>query len=578
MGEVHNQISWCAAIIECAGWLGYETAGKRIERRACFGRQNDKVERREILLKIWQEASQHVDLDETVRRIASLVEQCIDLAAVVVRRIDGQRYFLETVASAGCCGRSAPHHDRSELDAAQMQAVIDWASENQVWHRKAKDQPANSPGDLGVGFDAGIDVIGLAVTHHDKPAAIALFLSEKGDVFDSYRIELLSELHQPLQVAYENAHRFRELSVLREATEAENRKLVSKLGRIESPEILGARWGLREVLEKVSLVAPSDVPVLLLGETGSGKEVIARAIHDQSPRSHGPFLRVNCGAIPPELVDSELFGHEKGSFTGAVTQRKGWFERADQGTLLLDECGELTLAAQVRLLRILQEGSFERVGGEREINVDVRVIAATHKDLKEMVREGRFREDLWYRLAVFPIAIPPLRERRQDISEMAAQFALQAARRLGFPPLVPTDEDLVHLAAHSWPGNVRELKGVMERALILGGGRELRVAQALADSSMQSSTAPSRNDHPESVKTSPHVRVGGRFETLDEAMARHIRKALEITHGRIEGRGGAAHLLGINPHTLRGRMRKLGIDWKQYRPPDEDFRDPGAGI
>lgn len=544
------------------------------------------MEHREILLKIWQEACQHVDLDETVRRMAALLEPCIDLDAIVVRRIEGHRNYLETVASAGCGDHPAPHHDRSELVVGQIQAISDWASQNRIWHKRAS-RGSDAPFGLEVGFDPTVDIVGLPITHSDKPAAAALFLSEKGHVFNSTQIELLSELREPLQVAYENAHRFRELTALREATEAENRKLVSKLGRIESPEILGARWGLRDVLEKVSLVAPSDVPVLLLGETGSGKEVIARAIHDQSPRSHGPFLRVNCGAIPPELVDSELFGHEKGSFTGAVTQRKGWFERADQGTLLLDECGELTLAAQVRLLRILQEGSFERVGGEREINVDVRVIAATHKDLQVMVREGRFREDLWYRLAVFPIIIPPLRERRQDIAEMAAQFALQASRRLGFPPLVPTEEDLSYLAAHSWPGNVRELKGVMERALILGGGKELRVAHALADSTMQRSSEQSGQNglnglsgsgQPAPVKSRPDVRVGGRFETLDEAMARHIKKALEVTHGRIEGRGGAAHLLGINPHTLRGRMRKLGIDWKQFRPPDEDFRDPGAGI
>lgn len=537
------------------------------------------VERRELLLKVWQEAGQHVDLDDTVRRMGELVEQCIDLAAIVVRRIDGQRHFLETIASTGCCGHSAPHHDRSELGGAELQSIFDWMAKVRIWHRKGGGL-AETNADLGVGFDPDMDVVGLPITHNEKPAAIALFLSKKGELFDSARIELLHELREPLQVAYENAHRFRELTAQREATEAEKRELVSKLGRIDSPEILGARWGLREVLEKVSLVAPSDVPVLLLGETGSGKEVIARAIHDQSPRAHGPFLRVNCGAIPPELVDSELFGHEKGSFTGAMTQRKGWFERADQGTLLLDECGELTLAAQVRLLRILQEGSFERVGGEREINVDVRVIAATHRDLQEMVKQGRFREDLWYRLAVFPIAIPPLRERRQDISEMAAQFALQAARRLGFPPLVPTEEDLSYLAAHSWPGNVRELKAVMERALILGGGKELRVAQALADSTMQGSAGQVATEQPGVglIKARPNLRVGGRFETLDEAMKRHIEKALEITHGRIEGRGGAAQLLGINPHTLRGRMRKLKIDWSRFRPPEDGFRDPGAGI
>ena len=184
-------------------------------------------------------------------------------------------------------------------------------------------------------------------------------------------------------------------------------------------------------MEQVQLVAPSDTPVLILGETGSGKEVVARAIHSRSRRASGPFLRINCGAISPDLVDSELFGHERGSFTGAVAERKGWFERADCGTLFLDECGELPLPAQVRLLRVLQDGTFQRVGGERPMHVDVRVVAATHRDLPAMVASGQFREDLWYRIAVFPVRLPPLRERLTDIPALATHFALRAAKRLG---------------------------------------------------------------------------------------------------------------------------------------------------
>ena len=185
-------------------------------------------------------------------------------------------------------------------------------------------------------------------------------------------------------------------------------------------------------MEQVQLVAPSDTPVLILGETGSGKEVVARAIHSRSRRASGPFLRINCGAISPDLVDSELFGHERGSFTGAVAERKGWFERADCGTLFLDECGELPLPAQVRLLRVLQDGTFQRVGGERPLHVDVRVIAATHRDLPAMVASGQFREDLWYRIAVFPVRLPPLRERLADIPALATHFALRAAEATRF--------------------------------------------------------------------------------------------------------------------------------------------------
>jgi transcriptional regulator with GAF, ATPase, and Fis domain len=303
----------------------------------------------------------------------------------------------------------------------------------------------------------------------------------------------------------------------------------------------------------------------VLGETGTGKEVVARAIHQRSRRASGPFLRVNCGAIPPELVDSELFGHERGSFTGAVGERKGWFERADGGTLFLDECGELPLAAQVRLLRILQDGSFERVGGERSLHVDVRIVAATHRDLQALVSEGRFRADLWYRIAVFPIHLPPLRARSGDIPSLAAHFALRAAKRLGTAPLVPSAEDIRQLISYPWPGNVRELAAVIERAAILGGGKGLEVAQALG-------TGPA--SPPRSTPALTPLASGlGKEETdretgcltLDAAMTRHIESTLQRTRGRIEGPDGAAKLLAINPHTLRARMRKLGINWERFR-------------
>jgi transcriptional regulator with GAF, ATPase, and Fis domain len=323
--------------------------------------------------------------------------------------------------------------------------------------------------------------------------------------------------------------------------------------------IIGAETGLRPIMEQIDLVARSDVPVLILGETGSGKEVVARAIIKRSRRAGRPFLRINCGAIPPELIDSELFGHERGSFTGAVEARKGWFERADGGTLFLDECGELPLAVQVRLLRILQDGGFQRVGGDRQLMVDVRIIAATHRDLQALVREGRFREDLWYRLAVFPIRLPPLRERVEDIAQLATHFALKAAQRLGLRPIAPSPRDLALLRAYTWPGNVRELAAVLERAAILGNGTTLEVARALGSVPPQSVRA--QGSCIEAISPCP----GTEFSSLDQAMARHIESALARCEGQIEGTGGAAALLEINPHTLRARMRKLGVDWEKYR-------------
>jgi transcriptional regulator with GAF, ATPase, and Fis domain len=363
---------------------------------------------------------------------------------------------------------------------------------------------------------------------------------------------------EPLSAALAQQDRREELGELRAA--ARNRQTADAIARDRPVDgIVGSESGLRPVMIRLDQVAPSDSSVLLLGETGSGKEVIARAIHERSLRADAPFIRVNCGALPPELIDSELFGHEKGSFTGAAARRKGWFEQADGGTLFLDEVGELPPAVQVRLLRVLQDGSLTRVGGEEAIHVDVRVIAATHRDLAAMVQEGTFREDLWYRIAVFPILIPPLRERQQDIPELARHFARRASAKIGLHPQMPTDADLALLQDYTWPGNVREMASVIERAAILGEGRRLDVAAALGLS------VPARSTGSKQVAGAPQ-----RFPTLDQVIVDHIHAALELTRGRIEGRKGAARLLGINPHTLRSRMRKLAIDAAPYRRETEE--------
>ena len=322
-------------------------------------------------------------------------------------------------------------------------------------------------------------------------------------------------------------------------------------------QIVGMHGGLKDVVTQAGRVAETTIPVLILGETGAGKELLARLIHERSARRDGPLVRVNCGAIPAELVDSELFGHERGSFTGAVQARRGWFERADGGTLFLDEVGELPLAAQVRLLRVLQDGLFERVGGQEQRQADVRVIAATHRDLPAMVRDGKFREDLWYRLSVFPVRLPPLRERPGDLPALTRHFAAQAGARLGWSGVRPTDDDLRQLAAYPWPGNVRELAAVIERAVLLGHGQRLDLSAALA----VGASVP--------LASTPQVPVpaGPTYAppTLDAAQVRQIEDALRQTRGRIEGQGGAADRLGVNPHTLRARMRKFGIDWARFR-------------
>jgi hydrogenase-4 transcriptional activator len=320
--------------------------------------------------------------------------------------------------------------------------------------------------------------------------------------------------------------------------------------------LIGGDTGLAAVMARAQLVSRSNAPVLLFGETGTGKEIIARAIHEHSTFRNGPFRRVNCGAIAPDLIDSELFGHEQGAFTGAVTRRKGWFEQANKGTLFLDEIGELAAPAQVRLLRVVQDSEVVRVGGERPIRVHVRIVAATHRDLPAMVESQQFREDLYYRLSVFPIVIPPLRDRPADIRAFADYFAERAANRFGLKPVPVSDDDVRVLTDYHWPGNVREIAAVMDRAVLIGQGRTLNVAAALGPTTMLRPATSARGV--ESASTT-------RIEPLDAIIRRHIEAALAETRGRVEGPSGAARLLRINPHTLRARMRKLKINWQAFR-------------
>jgi transcriptional regulator with GAF, ATPase, and Fis domain len=332
--------------------------------------------------------------------------------------------------------------------------------------------------------------------------------------------------------------------------------LIDGDSRAGEERLIGGDTGLGAVMARARMVSRSGAPVLLFGETGTGKEIIARVVHEHSAFRSGPFRRVNCGAISPELIDSELFGHEPGAFTGATTRRKGWFEQADGGTLFLDEVGELSLAAQVRLLRVVQDGEVIRVGGERPVHVKVRIVAATHRDLPAMVESQAFREDLYYRLAVFPIVIPPLRDRPSDIRAFAEYFADRAANRFGVRPIAVSDDDVRVLTAYRWPGNVREMAAVMDRAVLIGQGRTLNVAEALGGTGAPASAAPARVRAPG---------VSSTIEPLDAVITAHIERALEATAGRVDGPHGAARILRINPHTLRARMRKLRIDWRRFR-------------
>jgi transcriptional regulator with GAF, ATPase, and Fis domain len=344
--------------------------------------------------------------------------------------------------------------------------------------------------------------------------------------------------------------------------------------RAGEERLIGGDTGLAAVMSRARLVARSNAPVLLFGETGTGKEIVARALHEHSTFRNGPFRRVNCGAVAPELVDSELFGHEQGAFTGAVTRRKGWFEQAAGGTLFLDEVGELAPSAQVRLLRVVQDGEVVRVGGERPVHVNVRIVAATHRDLPAMVEAQTFREDLYYRLSVFPIVIPPLRDRPSDIRAFAEYFAERAANRFGLKTVPVSDADVRLLTEYRWPGNVREMTAVMDRAVLIGQGRVLAVSAALGGTARPGPAGISAGERGgldlASAPTGTAAVAGTGIEPLDTVIRRHIEAALQETGGRIEGQRGAARLLRVNPHTLRARMRKLRIDWKRFRTGSPD--------
>lgn len=509
-------------------------------------------------LEAWRAVWGVGGIQEALERVAAVGAARIPFDLALVRRLDVANTRLDTLAVTTAPASSPPSHARTELPAGLMDEIVGWCLEKRI----ARLGPGRA-GLVRAMLPAGTDgaVLAAPLFGTEGPIGLLMLVARGVRRFGPLHERLARALIAPLTAAMERERRDTAPAAAGAAADRERRSGLQPMDISES--IVGAETGLREVMERVVLVARTDAPVLILGETGSGKEVVARAIHSRSHRASGPVLRVNCGAIPPELVDSELFGHERGSFTGAVAGRKGWFERADGGTLFLDEIGDLPLAAQVRLLRILQDGSFERVGSQHSRSVDVRIVTATHRDLRAMVREGRFREDLWYRISVFPIVLPPLRDRRDDIPSLAVHFAEKAGLRLGVKPLVPSPDDVQRLMAYDWPGNVRELAAVIERAAILGHGHGLDVTTALGVGSGALPPARFPTQRGRDAETGPRP-----IETLDRAMADHIERALERCSGRIEGREGAAALLAINPHTLRSRMRKLGIDWSRYRAAD----------
>ncbi|HKV64484.1 MAG TPA: sigma 54-interacting transcriptional regulator [Candidatus Acidoferrum sp.] len=401
----------------------------------------------------------------------------------------------------------------------------------------------------------------IPLIHHGRTFGTLNLASRRLDSFTPEDVELLQPVASQIAIAVENALAFKEIEALKNKLAEEKLYLEEEIrSEFNFEEIIGESPALKRALAQVQLAAPAGTTVLLLGETGTGKELFARAIHNLSPRRDRTFVKVNCAAIPSGLLESELFGHERGAFTGAINQKIGRFELADRGTLFLDEVGDLPIELQPKLLRVLQEQEFERLGSTRTQRVDVRVVAATNQDLAKLVSDRAFRSDLFYRLNVFPIQIPALRERAEDLPLLVRYFVQRFSRQLNKGVEYIPAEAMDALIHYSWPGNVRELENLIERAVLLSPGKELRIPFAELKSSALAATAGADSSSSfTSLTSSTSSTSSSPISTLEETERQHILRALKQTQWRIAGPKGAAVLLDIKRTTLQARMRKLGI-------------------
>lgn len=502
---------------------------------------------REVTLRICSS----LDIDEALSHTFSYFQNILPVDAIGLMHKDLVRAKIYPVAQVERDGVRFFDFDTAR-EIALMDDYVAYVKENPE-HEIAisiSNRPDDLPPEVVRCFPQlkTFSIIHLVLNIREHKIGELIIAAKGTDRYTEQDARLIESVKEPIAIAMSNARRYRELVQVKDLLAEDNRALSEDIRRSIDIDVVGADLGLREVMKLVRQIAPSNSPTLLLGETGTGKEVIANAIHRSSPRQKGPLISMQCGATPDTLLDNELFGHEKGAFTGASGGKRGRFERANGGTLFLDEIGELSLEAQVKLLRVLQEKQFERVGGSRTIETDVRVIAATHRDLDAMVREGKFREDLWYRLNVLPIRIPPLRLRREDIPALVTYFVERKAQEMNLLHTPSLDSNtLERLKAYSWPGNVRELQNVVERALILSDGYRLHFPELQP----RASQIDTRNN-----QTMPSVET---VVAMDQAVTNHIRSALVHTNGKVAGKGGAAELLEMHPSTLRSRIKKLGI-------------------
>jgi len=518
--------------------------------QACLQRQNERLQ---LLLNLTSRITSNLDLREVLRAISANFRE--------VMRCDGAGVWLP--------GEGAGTFKLYAFDAPVSKGF----AKEEVIITLPEDDPARRAFETMKPMVATVDEIGwpgggegyrLAAAESVKSACFIPLVNRGralGDLmivrltegtFTAEDVDFLSQAAGQIAIAIENALAYREISELKDKLAQEKLYLEEEIrSEMNFAEIVGKSSALRKVLKRVETVAPTDSTVLIYGETGAGKELIARAIHDLSPRKSKAFVKLNCAAIPTGLLESELFGHERGAFTGAIAQRIGRFEVANGGTIFLDEIGEIPLELQTKLLRVLQEREFERLGSSRTLRTDARLIAATNRDLEAMVAEQKFRSDLFFRLNVFPIQVPPLRERHGDIPLLVRHFAQQFSKRMNKTIDTISSATMEALSRYHWPGNIRELQNVIERAVITSTGPVLKVD--VADLKISKPSSPAEKG---SAQGSTN---GGLRDTLEETERQQILKALKQSNWVVAGPKGAAAKLGMKRSTLQLRMSKLGI-------------------
>ncbi len=513
-------------------------------------------EEMEVLLDVNRAIGRHLERDELFGAMAACLRNVFETDRFGIELpIEGERLQGHLLTPSG--ERKQP--TRVKVLPAQGTAC-NWVLQNRKWlvSSTREELQERFPLTFEVMTKENMESLcAMPLVSNDRPRGVLFFMAAREAAYGGLRRGLLEQVTNAVAVALDDCLAHEEVRRLRDQLAAENAYLQEEIRSEHNfQEIVGNSQPLRHVLSQVTQVASTDATVLIYGETGTGKELIARAIHARSERRGRPLVKVNCGAISAGLVESELFGHVKGAFTGAIQRRTGRFELANGGTLFLDEVSELPLDTQVKLLRVLQEGEFEPLGSSHSVRVDVRIITACNVDLAGAVAAGKFRSDLFYRLNVFPVKVPPLRERGSDVRELALFFVTSFARKFGKRIESVSEETLKRLSDYAWPGNIRELQNIIERAVILCSGSVFRLDQDLVPAVNTAETMKSQ-----CLPTLPAVKADPSTPpiTLEEAERQHILSVLEHAKGVIDGPNGAAKILDMHPNTLRSRMKKLGV-------------------